>query len=239
MRLRSAARCVNATSRRRTANHSTCCSLTRSHGGLPITASNPPVGAGLFRSVQTPGNAACQLRKRSSAIRPRARANNPAKRAPSGMSSATVAVSCARAIGSPRRPSKKACSAALSSRVFTSSQSKACSTDRKASSGAVRASTSAKVCAERCASAISASVRRSMVCMAPAASAARFTGSWMNRPWPCAPARSMPWRAQQPNRLSPRRRWWSRKLSGAPTVKVCSHSETLASSTAIGFLSTP
>ncbi|MNC94311.1 hypothetical protein D3C83_111300 [compost metagenome] len=37
----------------------------------------------------------------------------------------------------------------------------------------------------------------------------------------------------------PQRRWWSRKDSGAPSVKQSSHSDTLASSTAIGFRSTP
>lgn len=40
----------------RAANHSTCWSLIRPHGGLPITASKPPVrAASQFR--QTPGKA--------------------------------------------------------------------------------------------------------------------------------------------------------------------------------------
>ena len=42
-----------------------------------------------------------------------------------------------------------------------------------------------------------------------------------------------------PTSESPQRRWWSRNESGAPTVKLCSQSDTFASSTVIGFLSTP
>jgi hypothetical protein len=45
--------------------------------------------------------------------------------------------------------------------------------------------------------------------------------------------------SHSPYSESPQRRWWSRKDSGAPVVKVWSHSDTLVSSTAIGFLSTP
>ena len=42
-----------------------------------------------------------------------------------------------------------------------------------------------------------------------------------------------------PTSESPHRKWWSRNDSGAPTVKLCSHSDTFASSTVSGFLSTP
>ena len=55
MRLRSAARRARAISRRRDANHSTCCSFIRSQGGLPITASNPPWIPLLSHSDHTPG----------------------------------------------------------------------------------------------------------------------------------------------------------------------------------------
>ena len=108
----------------------------------------------------------------------------------------------------------------------------------KACRGAVISETSAKMSAERCASAISASVSPSMICIGAAARVARLSGPLRNKLF-LSSARLVAGLTQEPNRLSPHRRWWSRKLSGAPTVKVCSHSETLASSTAIGFLSTP
>ena len=65
--------------------------------------------------------------------------------------------------------------------------------------------------------------------------------------WMALPAYIPPKRARsflrsltcRPMRESPQRRWWSRKESGAPTVKLCSQSATLASSTVRGFLSTP
>jgi len=44
---------------------------------------------------------------------------------------------------------------------------------------------------------------------------------------------------RRPRRESPQRRWWSRNERGAPTVKLWSQRETLASSTVSGFLSTP
>ena len=93
MRLRSAARWTRAISGRRAANHSTCCSLMRSQGGLPITASKPPSGSTFFRFVHTPGNAACQLRKRSSAMRVRARSSSPANRWPSGVAGPSTSLS--------------------------------------------------------------------------------------------------------------------------------------------------
>ena len=107
------------------------------------------------------------------------------------------------------------------------------------SSGAVIAPTSTNVSAERWASAISASVSPSIVRMELAARSALATESCRSNGLPCSAALSTPARTHEPNRLSPQRRWWSRKESGAPTVKVCNQSETLASSTAIGFLSTP
>ena len=73
MRFRSAARGAMAISRRRRdANHSTCWSFIRSQGGLPITASKPPVNSAASQSDHTPGNATCQFRKRSLATSPKA-----------------------------------------------------------------------------------------------------------------------------------------------------------------------
>ena len=46
-------------------------------------------------------------------------------------------------------------------------------------------------------------------------------------------------RRLMPSRLSPRRRLWSRNPKGRPFESVTSHSESLASSTAIGLMSTP
>ena len=40
----------------------------RSHGGLPITASKPPVNSAASQFVHTPGNATCQFRNRSLAV---------------------------------------------------------------------------------------------------------------------------------------------------------------------------
>ena len=73
------ARCAMAISRLRAANHSTCCSFMRSHGGLPITASNPPVSFALSQSDHTPGKATCQFRNRSSVTSSRALAKKRGK----------------------------------------------------------------------------------------------------------------------------------------------------------------
>lgn len=56
---------------RRDANHSLSCSLMRSHGGLPSTASNPPfqpvsgfsASAAFWDGRNTSGNAKCQWKK--------------------------------------------------------------------------------------------------------------------------------------------------------------------------------
>src|SRR6202023_2433736 len=60
--LRLAALSALATSGLRAAHHSTSWSLIRSHGGLPITASNPPVSPALSQFDHTPGKATCQFR---------------------------------------------------------------------------------------------------------------------------------------------------------------------------------
>ena len=207
MRLRSAARDASAISRRRVANHSTCCSFIRSHGGLPITASKPPVRRALSQFVQTPGNAACQLRKRSSAMSRRASRKCSTNRAPSARSVETSALPNAISMGSPSRPLKKACSASLSCLSRMSSQSKAWTRDRNWSSGFVIASTSAKPSADRCASPISASVKLSTVRMLRAACIAALIGGCRRSGLSYSTALSMPVRIQAPNKLSPQRRW--------------------------------
>ena len=149
------------------------------------------------------------------------------------------ALPAAIATGSPKADDRKALQARSSSASSRGSQSHAWTSDRKDASGDVSSSMSAKKPADRSASAISASVSASIVRMDPAARVARFSGSLRNSAPPYRSAVSNAWRTQAPKRLSPQRRWWSRKLSGAPAVKVCSQSDTLASSTASGFLSTP
>ena len=85
---------------------------------------------------------------------------------------------------------------------------------------------------------MSASARISMSAMPIAAACADTTACEMARPYsPCSRVTALP--TNSPNRLSPQRRWWSRKESGAPTVKECSHNESFDNSTAIGFISTP
>src|SRR5690606_12610042 len=86
---------------------------------------------------------------------------------------------------------------------------------------------------------MSISLTRSSFCMASAWAIAFCIGSFMSSWPPHLVRRSMASRTQNPNREFPHRRWWSRNESGAPTGKVCSQSATLASSTAMGFLSTP
>ena len=96
MRFRSAARWARAISGRRAANHSTCCNFIRSHGGLPITASNPPYRSAASQSDQTPGNATCQLRNRSSVINSCARATSVRARSSSSPNRRESAVSFGR-----------------------------------------------------------------------------------------------------------------------------------------------
>ena len=54
-----------AISSSRSANHSTSGCSMWSHGGLPITASNPPLGLASCHPCHTPGKATCQCRKLS------------------------------------------------------------------------------------------------------------------------------------------------------------------------------
>ncbi|VVB66876.1 Uncharacterised protein [uncultured archaeon] len=53
------------------------------------------------------------------------------------------------------------------------------------------------------------------------------------------PGRTVSFSSSAPMRLLPQRRWWSRKLRGLLEATVVSHKESLASSTAMGFKSTP
>lgn len=87
-------------------------------------------------------------------------------------------------------------------------------------------------------SAMSASALASMLAIPTAAACADTTACEMASPYSSwSRVTALP--TNSPNRLSPVRRWWSRNDSGAPTVKECSHSDSLASSTAIGLRSTP
>ena len=56
---------ASAISSSRSANHSTSGCSMWSHGGFPITASNPPLGLASCHPCHTPGNATCQCRNRS------------------------------------------------------------------------------------------------------------------------------------------------------------------------------
>ena len=75
----------------------------------------------------------------------------------------------------------------------------------------------------------------SSICCMPAVA---FSAAWMALADVKPPSRDNSCAAswtRRPISESPQRRWWSRKESGAPTVKLCSQSETLASSTVRGF----
>ena len=75
----------------------------------------------------------------------------------------------------------------------------------KACKGAVISETSAKMSAERCASAISASVSPSMICIGAAARVARASGPLRNRLLFSSVVRIAD-STHAPNRLSPQRR---------------------------------
>ena len=210
MRRRSSAFCALAMSGFRAANHSTCCIFMRSHGGLPTTASKPPrcppssANSASCQSRQTPGNATCQCRKCSSLANSRAFFNRLRNSSARG-ASPTGTVPVAMATGSPNTPSSQAPTKASFLPVGCS-QSKACSMVRNPSSGSVSRSTSANKAKDALASASSASANASKRCMGSAAAKARCKGSWTNRPpWPSALSKAA--RTQQPNRLSPQRRW--------------------------------
>ena len=87
-------------------------------------------------------------------------------------------------------------------------------------------------------SATSASDISSMRCIPLVAASAPAMAEFANSP-PSRFNSAVASGTRRPTRESPQRRWWSRKERGVPTVKLCSHSDTFASSTVSGFLSTP
>ena len=217
----------------------------RSQGGLPMTASKP--GALPVKAV---GKVVHQCKKRSRCANSRTVFSSvlacaTAAPLPSSMRpAASVAtrfrcgdsstVRAARRLSSPSLASL----AGLSTGQPGTSQRMARQKSSRACSGATSASASSASVLDRRAWAMSTSVKSATWCRFLAARSRRSSSPcWNSIPKLCKPRCTAP--NCSPCSESPCFRWWSRKLSGAPTVKVCSHSAVLASSTAIRFLSTP